>query len=201
MPSRRSPNLPREVPACGGKMRRRRECTFWSRNVTSFCYLPRFYRRTYLFVHCIYLLCLVTRQLKILVRTNTVEPLLWDTSIQGTQNLVPEKGPRNLCIYYLYWRDTSIQKNGTLFSGSRNLCLTSISGDTLALKKWLSTKRVDVFFKCTLITIMGAFTNWSISLIKSMQCICLKLTHNVEIRNKQSVVLCAIGQADLRSKY
>lgn len=28
MPSRRSPNLPREVPECGGKMRRRRECTF-----------------------------------------------------------------------------------------------------------------------------------------------------------------------------
>ena len=34
-----------------------------------------------------------------------------------------------------------------------------------------------------------------------MQCICLKLTHNVEIRNKQSVVLCAIGQGDLRSEY
>ena len=43
--------------------------------------------------------------------------LLWDTSIQGTQTLVPEKHPYNLCICYLYKRDTSIQGTGTHFLG------------------------------------------------------------------------------------
>ena len=33
---------------------------------------------------------------------HTVEPLFWDTSIQGTQSLVPEKRSHSLCIYYLY---------------------------------------------------------------------------------------------------
>ena len=31
---------------------------------------------------------------------NIVEPLLWDTFIQGTLNLVLEKRPPNLCICY-----------------------------------------------------------------------------------------------------
>ena len=31
---------------------------------------------------------------------NIVEPLLWDTFIQGTHNLVLEKCPPNLCICY-----------------------------------------------------------------------------------------------------
>ena len=47
----------------------------------------------------------------------TVEPLLWDsriTSIQGTQNLVLEKRPDNICIYYLYLRDTSFPGKETL---------------------------------------------------------------------------------------
>ena len=38
-----------------------------------------------------------------------------DTSIQGTQNLVPKKCSHNLCIFYLCCRDTSIQGKGTLF--------------------------------------------------------------------------------------
>ena len=33
---------------------------------------------------------------------NAAAPLLWDTSIQGTQNLAPEKRPHNLCICHLY---------------------------------------------------------------------------------------------------
>ena len=41
-----------------------------------------------------------------------------DTSIQGTQNLVSEKCSHNLCICYVYWRDTtSFQGKGTLFLG------------------------------------------------------------------------------------
>ena len=48
-----------------------------------------------------------------------MEPLVWHTSIPGTppfrgQNLVLEKCPHNLCIYYLFWRDTSIEGKGTL---------------------------------------------------------------------------------------
>ena len=45
----------------------------------------------------------------------TVEPLGWDSSNQGTQNLIPEKCSHNLCICYLCWRDTSIQGKETLF--------------------------------------------------------------------------------------
>ena len=37
------------------------------------------------------------------------------------------------------------------------------SGDTLALKRWPTTKKVDIF-KSTLMTMMAAFTNWTISL-------------------------------------
>ena len=74
-----------------------------------------------------------------------------DTSIQGTQNLVAKKCLHNLCVSYLYWRDT--------FRGSRNPGLTSIQGTTLALKKWLATKIIDKF-KCTLAT---AFKTWAIS--------------------------------------
>ena len=46
-----------------------------------------------------------------------MKPLLWATSIQGTQNLVAEKYSHNLCICYLYERDTSIQGEGTVFLG------------------------------------------------------------------------------------
>ena len=59
----------------------------------------------------------------------TVEPLLWDTSIQGTQNLVPEKCSDNLCSCYPgYWRDTSIQgtQNMVPEKCSRNLCICDL---------------------------------------------------------------------------
>ena len=68
-----------------------------------------------------------------------MEPLIWHTSIQGTppfrgQNLLLEKCPHNLCIYYLFWRDSSTQGKGTLF-----LCANP---DTLELEKWLTAKWV-----------------------------------------------------------
>ena len=71
-----------------------------------------------------------------------------DTSIQGTQGLVLEKHPYYNCfIYYLYWEDTSIQgKRDTFWAPKPGFNLHS--GDTLALKKWLTTKRVD-FFQCS----------------------------------------------------
>ena len=41
---------------------------------------------------------------------STVEPLLWDSSIQGTQNLVREKCSHNLCIFYLEGTPPSREK-------------------------------------------------------------------------------------------
>jgi len=74
---------------------------------------------------------------------------------------------------------------GQLYSGERdtfseswNLGLTCNQGggrgDTLAVKGWLSTKRVDIS-KCTLITIIETFTNWS-NLLKSIKCTCVNST-------------------------
>lgn len=41
-----------------------------------------------------------------------------DASIQGSQKLVPEKLPHNLCVCYLYWSVTSVQLGkGTGFLG------------------------------------------------------------------------------------
>ena len=88
----------------------------------------------------------------------TVEPLLWDTSMQGTQNLFrEEKRPHNLCLCYLYsielksifWR-----KGHVFWSPKPEYDLHS--GDILALKIWLSPKKVDIL-KRTLITMMTTF--------------------------------------------
>ena len=76
-----------------------------------------------------------------------------DTSIQGTQNLAPEN------VHIVFVSITSIKGKSDLyseekdtFSGSGNLALLTsiISGNTSALKKWLTTKRADIV-KCTLI--------------------------------------------------
>lgn len=43
--------------------------------------------------------------------TIKMEPLLWETYIQGKQNLVPEKfSSHYLSICYLYWKDTFTQE-------------------------------------------------------------------------------------------
>ena len=68
-----------------------------------------------------------------------------DTSIQGTQDLVPEKCSHNLCICYIYW--SSIQTKGTLFLGPETL-VNLIQGH-LAIKKWLTTKivvQITIYF-------------------------------------------------------
>ena len=74
--------------------------------------------------------------------------------MQGTQNLVLEKG------HIIFVIITTIKGTGDLYSEERDIflwvrkpgfILTSIiSGDTSALKKWLTTKRADIF-KCTLV--------------------------------------------------
>ena len=83
-------------------------------------------------------------------------------SIQWTWNLAPGKYLHYLFICYLCWRNTSIQGKGTLFF---------FSGDTLVLRAWLTTKRVDKL-KCTLIIMIAAFTTRTISHLNWCNCTC-----------------------------
>ena len=72
-------------------------------------------------------------------------PYSWDTSIQGTQNLVPEKKlPHNLWICYRYWRDTSFQGRGTHFLGPKTW-VDLHSGDTKHSKHDLSQRGLIYF--------------------------------------------------------
>ena len=92
----------------------------------------------------------------------TLEPLLWDTSIQRTQHLFREKCSHNLWSCYLYWRDTSFWGKGYFFWVSKpgfNLR----SGNSLVLKKRLTTKRFDKFH-CSLVKMASEFIEWAISL-------------------------------------
>lgn len=67
-------------------------------------------RTLFLFLH--FLNWIVLQTVKVTSKTtisNTVVPLLCNTSIQGTRNLVPEKCSYNRCIRYLCWREPPIQ--------------------------------------------------------------------------------------------
>ena len=111
-----------------------------------------------------------------------VEPVLWDTSIQGTP---PFRGHKiwswKNCNYIIFVPVTSTEgttlfKGKEHFSGSPNqfnLC----SGNALALLTWLTTKGFDKF-KCTLVQMMTAFRTWTISL-KSMVFTHANAIHNI----------------------
>ena len=60
----------------------------------------------------------------------TLEPLLWDTSVQGTppQNLVLKKCSHNLCICYLCPLGHLYSGERDTVSGSQNPDSTSIQG-------------------------------------------------------------------------
>ena len=66
-------------------------------------------------------------------------------SIHGTPNSVPEKCSHNLCIYYPSIERTRLFRGKGQFFWARKPGFNLDSGDTLALKKWLTTKRVDIF--------------------------------------------------------
>ena len=96
-----------------------------------------------------------------------------DTSIQGTQNLAPT----NIHIIFL---SVSSVEGTPLFRGKGHFFLVLNprfylhSGDTLVLRMWLTTKRVDKL-KCTMITMIAAFTTWTIIIslkLKLMYCTC-----------------------------
>ena len=68
-----------------------------------------------------------------------------DTSILGTPNSVPEKCSHNLCIYYPSIEATPLFRGKGQFFWARKPGFNLHSGGTLALKKWLTKKRVDIF--------------------------------------------------------
>ena len=68
-----------------------------------------------------------------------------DTSIHGTPNSVPVKCSHNLCIHYPNIERTPLFRGKGQFFWAPKPGFNLDSGDTLALKKWLTTKRVDIF--------------------------------------------------------
>ena len=95
---------------------------------------------------------------------------LWNTPIQGTPLFRRHKILSRKNVHIIFVSVTSIEET-PLFRGKGHFVwvlkpwFNLHLGDTLALKKWL-TKNCDKF-KCTLVTMMTAFTKWTISL-KSM---------------------------------
>ena len=91
----------------------------------------------------------------------TVEPLLWDTSIQGSPPFRGHKiwSRKNVHIIFV----SILSSEGTpgerhTFSGSRNPGLTSIQGTpNHSESAGLTTKRVNIS-NCALITMIEAFT-------------------------------------------
>ena len=116
-------------------------------------------------------------------KNDAVEPLLWDTSIQGPQNLVPEKCSHTLSILYSCIEGTPLCRGKNTFSTESILMgFTSLQETPIkALKKRQITKIVDKF-KCSQDTMATAFKTRTVSL-KSMYCTCGNSTHSIaEIR-------------------
>ena len=105
---------------------------------------------------------------------DTVEPLLWETSIKWTPLFRGHNIWSRKKVHITFVSVTSIE-GIPLFRGNGHLFW--VPEYTLALKTWLATKRVDTF-KCTLITLMTAITNWTIS-FQSMHCTCENSTPNI----------------------
>ena len=112
--------------------------------------------------------------------SGTVELLLWDNFIQGIPRFRVHKiWSQKMFIYSLYLLPL-LKRH--LYSGERHRHSFWVpkagfnlhSGDTLALKKWLTTKSVYKF-KSPLVTMTTTFATWTISL-KSMYCTCGILT-------------------------
>ena len=93
-------------------------------------------------------------------------PLGYLYSRDKVSDQVPEKCPHNLCIYYLFWRDTSIRGKGHFF-GVPKPVFSLHSGDTLAIKKWLITKK-NWYFRCKLMELSQteiSDLNWCTALV------------------------------------
>ena len=110
-------------------------------------------------------------------------PLIWDTSIQETPQSRGHKiwSLKNVHIIFVF--PMSIEGTLPLFRGKRHFFwvlkpgFNFHSGETLAIKLWLTTKIVDKF-KCSLVTIVTAFKTW-INSLKSMYCTCGNSIHSI----------------------
>ena len=112
----------------------------------------------------------------------TVKPLLWDTFSQetplfGGHNILSRKNVHIIFVFATSNEGTPLFTRGKehffwIPKPGFNLHL----GETLAIKKWLTTKIIDKLFSCTLVTMVTAFKTWTISL-KSMYCTWGNSTH------------------------
>ena len=113
----------------------------------------------------------------------TVKPLLWDTFIQETpllrgHNILSRKNVHIIIVFATSIEGTPLFTRGKghffwIPKTGFNLHL----GETLPIKKWLTTKIIDKLFKPTLVTTVTAFKTWTISL-QSMNCTCGNSTHD-----------------------
>ena len=102
------------------------------------------------------------------LRQHTVEPLPWKTSIRGTRS--PFRGHliwswKNAFVFISPFEGAPLFRGKGHFFWVPKPGFNLLSGDTIALKKWLTTKGIDIFK-------YGAFTYWTIWL-KSMYCTCV----------------------------
>ena len=115
--------------------------------------------------------------------TCTTEPLLWDTSIQETPQSRGHKiwSPKNVHTMFVFVM--SIEGTLPLFRGKGHFFwvlkpgFNFHSGETLAIKLWLTLKVIDKF-KCSLVTKVTALKAW-INSLKSMYCTCWNSTHGI----------------------
>ena len=92
-----------------------------------------------------------------------MKSLFWDNSILGTppfrgHKLWSRKNAHIIFVSVTSIEGTPLFRGKGQFFGVPKAKFNLHLGDTLALKTWLTTKRVDVF-KCALITYMEAYTN------------------------------------------
>ena len=95
-----------------------------------------------------------------------MEPLFWDTSIQGIPLLRGHKVWSRKNVHIIFVSVTSFGGTPLLKGKGDNFWVLKSgfnlhSREILALKKWLTTKNVEKL-KCTLVNITTAFTTWTV---------------------------------------
>ena len=113
----------------------------------------------------------------------TFETLLWDTSIKGTPPFSGHKIWSRKYFHIIFVFVTSFEGIPLIRGDQHFFWLPKPGfnlhwGDTLAIKKWLTTK-IDDRFKCSLISQWRQFSKLERSHLKSMYCTCKNPTHNI----------------------
>ena len=111
-------------------------------------------------------------------------PLIWDTSIQETPQSRGHKIWSAKNVHTIFVFVMSIEGTLPLFRGKGHFFWVLIpgfnfhSGETLAIKLWLTIKVVDKF-KCSLLQ-KWQLSKRELTWLKSMYCTCGKSTHDIE---------------------